>query len=37
MEIFKFIRSFNTLNTYLFLSVTILMMLASFFYFVNPS
>ncbi|WP_227500476.1 hypothetical protein [Acinetobacter sp. P8-3-8] len=37
MEILKFIRSFNNLNTYLLLSITILMVLVSFFYFVNPS
>ncbi|WP_456236585.1 hypothetical protein [Acinetobacter rongchengensis] len=37
MEILKFIRSFNTLNTYLFLSITILMILVSFFYFVSPN
>nr|WP_228256316.1 hypothetical protein [Acinetobacter wuhouensis] len=37
MEILNFLRSFNTLNTYLILSVFVLIAIISFFYFVSPT
>ncbi|ELW77691.1 hypothetical protein PYR74_13460 [Acinetobacter bereziniae] len=36
MEILNFIKSFNTLNTYLILAITVLIFIISFFYFINP-
>ncbi|MDR0238264.1 MAG: hypothetical protein LBI97_18560 [Acinetobacter sp.] len=36
MEILNFIKSFNTLNTYLILAAMVLMFLISFFYIIHP-
>ena len=37
MEIVKFIKSFNTVNTYLLLSIFILAAIVVYFYFINPA
>ncbi|WP_245669739.1 hypothetical protein [Acinetobacter celticus] len=36
MDILKFIRSFNTVGTYLALAMTLLSFLIIYFYFINP-
>ncbi|WP_413784405.1 hypothetical protein [Acinetobacter sp. TTH0-4] len=36
MDILKFIKSFNTVNTYLFMAIIALMVLVIHFYFINP-
>nr|WP_086198030.1 hypothetical protein [Acinetobacter sp. ANC 4169] len=36
MEIFKFIKSFNTVNTYLFISTLVLVFLVVYFYYIKP-
>ncbi|MGK8803948.1 hypothetical protein [Acinetobacter seifertii] len=37
MEILKFIKSFNTVNTYLSLASILLIIIVIYFYVVNPS
>ncbi|ETR94197.1 putative membrane protein [Acinetobacter lactucae] len=37
MDIWKFIKSFNTANTYLLLSCILLMILILYFYVINPA
>ncbi|WP_445660723.1 hypothetical protein [Acinetobacter sp. F16] len=37
MDIIKFIKSFNTVNTYLLFSVFILAFLVVYFYVINPA
>ncbi|ERP95199.1 hypothetical protein Q674_07090 [Acinetobacter sp. COS3] len=37
MNILKFIKSFNTVNTYLGLAVLLLVTLIVYFYHINPS
>ncbi|MEA1228698.1 hypothetical protein ODQ17_04915 [Acinetobacter sp. IRS14] len=37
MEILKFIKSFNTVNTYLSLASIILIIIVLYFYVVNPA
>ncbi|WDZ51799.1 hypothetical protein LF296_03105 [Acinetobacter vivianii] len=36
MDLIKFIRSFNTLGTYLFLATMLLIWLSIYFYYINP-
>ncbi|SCC73348.1 hypothetical protein GA0116959_1202 [Acinetobacter albensis] len=36
MNIIKFIKSFNTVNTYLFMAIITLIVLVIHFYFINP-
>ncbi|WP_373869081.1 hypothetical protein [Acinetobacter seifertii] len=37
MDIWKFINSFNTVNTYLMLSSMLLILLVIYFYVINPT
>ncbi|MCG6036652.1 hypothetical protein ACNPMZ_10210 [Acinetobacter pittii] len=37
MEILKFIKSFNTVNTYLLLASILLIIIVLYFYVVNPA
>ncbi|MEN8405379.1 MULTISPECIES: hypothetical protein [Acinetobacter] len=37
MEILKFIKSFNTVNTYLLLASLLLIIIVLYFYVVNPA
>ncbi|WP_082188505.1 hypothetical protein [Acinetobacter pittii] len=37
MEILKFIKSFNTVNTYLLLASILLIIIILYFYVVNPA
>ncbi|MDS7929128.1 hypothetical protein RMB03_06100 [Acinetobacter sp. V91_7] len=37
MDIWKFLRSFNTVGTYLALSTFILLVMIIYFYIINPS
>ncbi|ELW82193.1 hypothetical protein [Acinetobacter baumannii] len=37
MNIFKFIKSFNTVGTYLSLATILLVFLIVYFYFISPS
>ncbi|WP_227555980.1 hypothetical protein [Acinetobacter oleivorans] len=37
MDIWKFLRSFNTIGTYLIISTFILFLMIIYFYIINPS
>ncbi|WP_353141227.1 hypothetical protein [Acinetobacter pragensis] len=37
MDILKFIKSFNTVGTYLVVAITLLLFLIIYFYFINPA
>ncbi|EKU66344.1 putative membrane protein [Acinetobacter sp. 1295259] len=37
MDIWKFLKSFNTVNTYLLLSCILLIILVLYFYVINPT
>jgi len=37
MDIWKFIKSFNTVNTYLLLACILLMTIIAYFYVINPA
>ncbi|MGE8539934.1 hypothetical protein [Acinetobacter sp. ANC 3813] len=37
MDILKFIKSFNTVGTYLALSIVLLVFLLTYFYVINPA
>jgi len=37
MDIWKFIKSFNTVNTYLMLSSILLLLLVLYFYVISPT
>ncbi|EPK9980468.1 hypothetical protein P5764_003652 [Acinetobacter baumannii] len=37
MEILKFIKSFNTVNTYLLLACILLLTIVIYFYVINPT
>ncbi|WP_262446046.1 hypothetical protein [Acinetobacter sp. WU_MDCI_Abxe161] len=37
MNLLKFIKSFNTLNTYLFISTSTLLLIIIYFYIINPT
>ncbi|EXB67802.1 putative membrane protein [Acinetobacter baumannii 1571545] len=37
MDIWKFLKSFNTVNTYLMLSTMLLILLVLYFYVINPT
>ncbi|MFV5639312.1 hypothetical protein [Acinetobacter oleivorans] len=37
MDIWKFLRSFNTIGTYLIVSTFILFLMIIYFYIINPS